>query len=82
VPLWQQRRAALGAQRQQAVAAAALLTMDTLLQQLLSWDPASLLNGRSGSSSSGLQGLKVPVRFSSLQQYTQASAHRLLLPLT
>ncbi len=70
VPLWQQRRAALGQRRQLAAAAAALLTMDQLLQQLLAWEPSAIL---SGSGAAALQGLKVPVRFSSLQQYTQVS---------
>lgn len=68
VPLWQQRRAALGQQRQLAAAAAALLTMDQLLQQLLSWEPSAILSGRGATA---LQGLKVPVRFVHLQQYTQ-----------
>lgn len=69
VPLWQQRRAALGAGRQQAPAATPL-TMDALLEQLLSWDARGVLRG-GAAAASGLQGLEVPVRFARLEQYTQ-----------
>lgn len=69
VPLWQQRRMAAGEVRQQQASAAPLLSMDQLLQQLLSWDPATLMSG----GGSELEGLSVPVRFESLGHYTQVS---------
>ena len=68
VPLWQQRRAALGAARQQAAVAASLLTMDAVLQRVLSWDPASLLSG-AGTLVEATP--RAALRFASLQQYTQ-----------
>jgi hypothetical protein len=84
--VWLERRAELGRtalgggggqRRQQGAAGAAAsgapkLTMDALQRQILAWEPGSILSGGGGGNTDdGLQGLQVPTRFSSLQQYTQ-----------
>ncbi|GAB4823482.1 hypothetical protein N2152v2_010528 [Parachlorella kessleri] len=70
VPLWQQRRAALGAAGASAGAQESLpppLTLDELLQQVLSWHLPAVLSSRP----SGARGAQsVPARFASLAEYT------------
>lgn len=81
LPLWQQRRAALGSttqQQQQQPDAPPPLTLQELIQQVLSWHLPSVLSSRPGAvlaaagGARGAAGLSagVPIRFASLAEYT------------